>query len=74
MMHLICEHLATPRKGSHDYLLLSKGSERVLCCLECYTTPNAKTKLVSQRFFDALVTEMGLMQKRQGSELNMRKI
>jgi len=68
MKLLICEHLAKPIKGRRaDFLLLSKPDERVLVCAECYDAPGAhsRSKLVSQRYFDALVTEMNLLQKRQ---------
>ena len=67
MRYLICSHLANPAKGKHDFLLLSSADERVLACTICYEEPGAilRAKDVSRHFFDCLVAEMTLMQKRQ---------
>jgi len=68
MRHLVCKHFEKSAKGkrSNVWLLSSPdGSKRVLTCDDCLNAKHATATETTQVFFDALVTEMQLMQKPQ---------
>lgn len=66
MTYKVCSHLqrGLANKGTRSVLQLSKEGERVLCCCDCYDDRHgAVVFTVEQKYLDALVVEMQLMQK-----------